>query len=91
VAGRRGERSCALLRHRTTATTPSCRPQISLDDVAAWEQLKLEGSGNGGRSGRSSPQPPATPPSDGEERLTLDWKGDPIKFNPGDKLPFKFL
>jgi hypothetical protein len=23
--------------------------------------------------------------------VILDWKGDPMKINPGDQLPFKFL
>ena len=23
--------------------------------------------------------------------VVLDWKGDPMKINPKDKLPFKFL
>lgn len=26
-----------------------------------------------------------------EAEEILDWKGDPMKINPGDKLPFKFL
>jgi hypothetical protein len=26
-----------------------------------------------------------------DAELILDWKGDPMKLNPGDKLPFKFL
>lgn len=30
----------------------------------------------------------ATSPEEAE--VVLDWKGDPMKINPGDKLPFKF-
>jgi hypothetical protein len=26
-----------------------------------------------------------------ETQEVLDWKGDPMKINPGDKLPFKFF
>ncbi|PNW80500.1 hypothetical protein CHLRE_07g319950v5 [Chlamydomonas reinhardtii] len=26
-----------------------------------------------------------------DAEVVLDWKGDPLKINPGDKLPFKFL
>lgn len=26
-----------------------------------------------------------------EAQEVLDWKGEPMKINPGDKLPFKFL
>lgn len=26
-----------------------------------------------------------------EAQVVLDWKGEPMKINPGDKLPFKFL
>ena len=28
------------------------------------------------------------PESKGEERIILDWKGDPIVIKPGDKLPY---
>ncbi|PSC76447.1 sorbosone dehydrogenase [Micractinium conductrix] len=44
------------------------------------------------------PQGSSTTPSglavvsgDEEAQVVLDWKGDPMKVNPGDKLPFKFL
>jgi hypothetical protein len=26
-----------------------------------------------------------------EAEVVLDWKGDPMRISPGDKLPFKFL
>jgi hypothetical protein len=26
-----------------------------------------------------------------EAQVVLDWKGDPMRISPGDKLPFKFL
>ncbi|GAB4820066.1 hypothetical protein N2152v2_007112 [Parachlorella kessleri] len=29
--------------------------------------------------------------SEDEAQVVLDWKGDPMKVNPGDKLPFRFL
>lgn len=70
--------------------------QISTADMAAWEQLKRDSSSGNSSSGSSSPEPPASPaPPAGDEPgqpgVQKDWKGDPIKFNPGDKLPFKFL
>jgi hypothetical protein len=30
-------------------------------------------------------------PAELPAELLLDWKGEPMKINPGDKLPFKFL
>ena len=29
--------------------------------------------------------------SEEEAEAVLDWKGDPMSVNPGDKMPFKFL
>jgi hypothetical protein len=29
-------------------------------------------------------------PAEGQGRIVLDWKGDPMRINPGDKLPFTF-
>lgn len=74
--------------------------QISTADIAAWEQLKRDSSSEGGSGSSSAGQSswdvaePSTPPpssSKPEPGVQLDWKGEPIKFNPGDKLPFKFL
>lgn len=69
-------------------------PQISTSDLAAWEQLKHSSSGSDSSSSSSldgqprqqdqEQQPPSPPGSKGSERVTLDWKGDPIKFSPGE-------
>jgi hypothetical protein len=56
--------------------------QIGTADVAAWEQLKRD-SGTSS-SGSSTPATPSTPPGiDADAPVQKDWKGDPIKFNPG--------
>ncbi|GFR41491.1 hypothetical protein Agub_g2182 [Astrephomene gubernaculifera] len=56
------------------------------------------GSGSSTMSGSSGTTTTTTTSSglsivDGKEdaEVVLDWKGEPLKINPGDKLPFKFL
>lgn len=63
-----------------------CRAlQISTADMAAWEQLKRDSS-----SPSRVPQPQQAEPiqvpaeDDPETPVQRDWKGDPIKFNPGE-------
>lgn len=64
--------------------------QISTADMAAWEQLKRDSSSTSRVPQQA--EPIQLPAEDGPETpVQRDWKGDPIKFNPGDKLPFKFL
>jgi hypothetical protein len=66
--------------------------QLSMDDVAAWQQLKQQQQQPASPGAPSTPD--AAPGADGSSSsgtVQLDWKGEPIKFNPGDKLPFKFL
>lgn len=63
--------------------------QISTADMAAWEQLKRDGgsSSSSSSSGSSTPTDPGTPTpaavEDPDAGVQRDWKGDPIKFNPG--------
>lgn len=56
----------------------------------------LESDSDSGQVGRDvyAPEPPppllsSTGP-DGASLETVDWKGDPIVFSPGDRIPFKF-
>lgn len=63
--------------------------QISTADMAAWEQLKRDsssGSGSSSPEAPASPAPPASPADNetGQPGVQKDWKGDPIKFNPGE-------
>jgi hypothetical protein len=57
-------------------------PGMDLDDLvgAAGSSSSSSSSGSGSGSALSSGDAPL-----------LDWKGDPMTINPGDKLPFKFL
>lgn len=81
--------------------------QIPPEDAALWEQAQRALSGGGGSSSLGSSGGAASGSDSGsggglagagdtsdaaaDAGVTLDWKGDPIKFSPGDKLPFKFL
>ncbi|GBF91479.1 hypothetical protein Rsub_04219 [Raphidocelis subcapitata] len=81
--------------------------KISLEDAALWEQTQRDlaaglsgrasGSGGGGSTdsgsgGDSGDAPSAGDSVGGDGAVTLDWKGDPIKWSPGDKAPgMKFL
>ncbi|KAG2486913.1 hypothetical protein HYH03_014412 [Edaphochlamys debaryana] len=51
------------------------------------------GAGAGGADGGSGGEPGKLSFIDNasDAEVVLDWKGDPLKINPGDKLPFKFL
>lgn len=67
--------------------------------------LGLAGSGGSGSLGArpaAVPPPSAAAPAassstddsksgGGDGEVVLDWKGEPMKIRPGDKLPFKFL
>lgn len=48
------------------------------------------GSSSGGSAGAAN-DADAAPTSSGGPAPLLDWKGEPMQLNPGDKLPFKFL
>ena len=64
------------------AAAPSPPPAAKDADAAASDDGDDDGGGGasgGGGGGASSPPP------------LLDWKGEPMSINPGDKLPFKFL
>ncbi|KAF6254691.1 hypothetical protein COO60DRAFT_292299 [Scenedesmus sp. NREL 46B-D3] len=52
--------------------------EIGLEDIAAWHRQQAS-SGSSTQDSSSSTDGPR------------DWKGEPMKLNPGDKLPFKFL
>ena len=77
---------------------------VSPEDAALWEQAqRAVGGASSGRSGGSGGVDAGGLSSNissddgggggggGDGGVMLDWKGDPIKFSPGDKLPFKFL
>lgn len=71
--------------------------KVTAEDAALWELSKAaaSASSSGGRSVRDGGASSGDGDRDGdgqdEGEATLDWKGDPIKFSPGDKIPFKFL
>lgn len=68
---------------------PPATMQVPLEDVLQWEQKQKQQQDQ--RPGAGS-TPPAAPLSDSDvEEVVLDWKGEPMKISPGDKLPFKFL
>jgi len=59
-----------------------------------------DGIGDGGSQGTAGEQltqtvdPPHADPGAATKQsaeVLLDWKGEPMHLNPGDKLPFKFL
>ncbi|KAF8071147.1 drkC [Scenedesmus sp. PABB004] len=65
--------------------------QVGLEDIAAWQQQLAQAP-------QQQPAPPEAPSEAGEPPakrdaadLPLDWKGEPMRISPGDKLPFKFL
>jgi hypothetical protein len=66
---------------------------------AAGSSLGLGGSGSSiygssSSGGGSSSSGSSSTGGDGgapPAELLLDWKGEPMTINPGDKLPFKFL
>lgn len=60
-----------------------CALQISTADMAAWEQLKRDSSSTSRVPQQA--EPIQLPAEDGPETpVQRDWKGDPIKFNPGE-------
>uniref|UniRef100_A0A383VMF5 Uncharacterized protein n=1 Tax=Tetradesmus obliquus TaxID=3088 RepID=A0A383VMF5_TETOB len=68
--------------------------EISLEDIAAWHEQ--QGSSFSISEQPQRRQPAAVPADDSSDDSSSsdgprDWKGDPMKLNPGDKLPFKFL
>ncbi|KAG2441022.1 hypothetical protein HXX76_003875 [Chlamydomonas incerta] len=69
----------ALQQSRPTASSASASSSVSDGDAG----------GNDGAPGDVSRLSIIDNAADAE--VVLDWKGDPLKINPGDKLPFKFL
>eukprot|EP00879_Flechtneria_rotunda_P006265 GHRR01006585.1.p1 GENE.GHRR01006585.1~~GHRR01006585.1.p1 ORF type:complete len:243 (+),score=77.95 GHRR01006585.1:204-932(+) len=74
--------------------------KVDDEDLAAWNQLNSKASTS--CQPMQQQQQPAAPqsqsqlqPQTGEagntQRVPLDWKGEPMKINPGDKMPIKFL
>lgn len=59
-----------------------------MEDQALWASQLKQQQINAGQIARSNND---TPDQDDTAGLPLDWKGDPMHINPGDKLPFKFL
>lgn len=60
--------------------------------MASAEELGQYGAGAGPPSTAEVTASGLSVVGSAEEADTiLDWKGDPMKINPGDKLPFKFL
>ncbi|EFJ47589.1 hypothetical protein VOLCADRAFT_120964 [Volvox carteri f. nagariensis] len=88
------------------AAAPASRPLLALPTAstqpasrAAVDSVPVTANGNGVSA--PGPTSPAGGSSNGgglsiidspqDAEVVLDWKGEPMKVNPGDKLPFKFL
>lgn len=69
--------------------------QIGAEDIATWNRFKNQQPPKQQQHGEVVPAVPSTPAAAGEAAedndVPRDWKGEPMKINPGDKLPFKFL
>jgi hypothetical protein len=59
------------------------------DDKGGGEEEEEEERGGGGSGGGDSSGDSGS--GGGGSAPLLDWKGEPMQINPGDKLPFKFL
>jgi hypothetical protein len=77
-------------------------PQVSPEDALLFQQLQAADAGaaagvgptSSEQSSQAVPALPAGAPggaAHGASEVVLDWKGEPMTINPGDKLPFKFL
>lgn len=70
--------------------------QIGLEDIAAWHQQQASNAGSPQEQPQQQNKQPAAVPAEESSSSSSsdgprDWKGEPMKLNPGDKLPFKFL
>ncbi|KXZ56234.1 hypothetical protein GPECTOR_1g203 [Gonium pectorale] len=82
------------------ASRPAASAAATALDASSWAADLVQATSSSSSSSARSTE--SKPGGEGGSGLTfvdspeaaevvLDWKGEPLKINPGDKLPFKFL